>query len=595
MRESGRALGVVAVLVVLSACAAQAPPAPQAPPTAVAAPAARAATPAINLPPVQFRSAAESRRALMVSIAIPSVDRLLGSGTALAGRAVPLPLDATSVRDMLLSQAGLAPAVGENIDFSSPAGVAVVAMGPGIDAGVVMAIPAKGAAEAQRAVAALGKTLSRRGDVAEVSNGSGGRGWIWIAGSVLVLSDSLDALVKGANLALEARRPADEDVTATLFPEAIAAANGTDVRTALARFVDNLRALQAARGMSMNADSIAIVADWLGLIADASTIEIGLGVDTTRGVSLRARLYAKPGTKLAAVSQEVRPVAFDPLLFVSGKEPAIVAGASVGSLWRAHVARLRKRLQDKQDSKEPGAPAALAVFDTATETAIGLSAATLYLKPETSLRFVCPLKDAGASSRLAAALGKLDRAGALALVKTQMEGDKVPFDVGARKETVGKLGALHYTLAPNAKNAAPGVKEMWKKMFGKTLDIYVAVSGARLIGAGGKRAKAELTAMASGKGSEPDSEVARALDAAKDKDLVEYIDFGPFVAAIGALSDDPRAAMLAKATPAPIPITFTVGGDGKGQVTKLELAIPPAAFSGVGTLLQGFSAAGARR
>src|SRR5258708_23337369 len=230
-------VGATALLLALSACAAKPAPAPATPATATAT--AAAVVPGSNLP-VVFRSAAESRAALLASISILSVDRLLGSGTALVGRAVPLPLDATSVRDMLLSQAGLAPTVGENLDFASPVGVAGVAMGPGIDAGLVVAIPTKGATQAHQVVAALGKTLSKRGEVSEVSNGAGGRGWIWISGNVLVLSDSLDALVKGAMLALEARKSPAEDVTAVLFPDAIAAANGTDVKTALARMLETM-------------------------------------------------------------------------------------------------------------------------------------------------------------------------------------------------------------------------------------------------------------------------------------------------------------------------------------------------------------------
>ena len=586
------ALGCAALLSVFSACATQPPAAPAAPAVApVAALAAAPVVPGNNLP-VPFRSAAGSRPALLAAISISSVDRLLATGTALIGRAVPLPLDATSVRDMLLSQAGLSPTVGENLDFSAAAGVAVVAMGPGIDAGVVMAVPAKGPAQAQKVVAALGKTLSRRGDVSEVSNGAGGKGWIWISGSVLVLSDTLDALVKGANLALEARRPAAEDVTATLYPDAIAAANNTDVKTALGKMVDTMRAAQAHTGMAMNADSMALLADMLGLIGDAATIEIGLGVDTTRGVGLRARLFARPASRLAAAAQEIHPVAFDPLLFLPGKEPAVVFGSSLGPVMRAHIDRVRKRLAD---SKESGAAGALALFDATIEAGAGLCAATAYLKPETSIRAVYPLKDASGAAKLAAALGKVDRAALMAVVNSQMEGNKLPFDVNARKEKAGKLAAVHYTIAPNAKNATPGIKEMWKKMFGKTLDVYSAVSGARLIFTAGKQARTDLAAMAGGKGSDPTGEVARAIAAAKDKDLFEYLDFGPFVAAIGALSNDPRAAMLAKGTPAPIPITFTLGGDGKGQVTTMELGIPPAAFSGVGTLLQGLNGGGARK
>jgi hypothetical protein len=578
----------LAALSVLSACASTSSNVPGAPGTASAAIAPAAPTLPPPAPAVQFRTAAESRPALLASISIPSIDRLLGSGTALVGRAVPLPLDAISVRDMLLSQAGLSPTVGENLDFSSPAGVAVVAMGPGTDAGVVMAIPAKGAAQAKQVLAALGKTLSKRGEVSEVSNGAGGKGWIWMSGSVLVLSDSLDALVKGAALAMEARRPAPEDVTAVLFPDAIAAANGTDVKTALAKMINVARAAQAAQGMAMNLDSVSLFSDVLGLVADTSTFEIGLAVDTTRGVSIRTRMNAKPGSKLAAVSEETHPVAFDPLLFSGGKDVTLLVGATTGPLFRAHIARLRQRLQN---SKEAGAAAALAFFDATVDAVAGMGAVSGYLRPELDFRAIFPLKDANAAGKVNAALKHLDQKAALALVKSQMEGTKVLFDWSVKKETVGKLTALHYSMSPNLKSDLPGLRDFWKKFFGRSLDIYSAVSGSRFIATGGKKAKADLLALDAGKGAEPSGEAARAIAAAKGKDLLEYFDFGPLVATIAALSNDPRAALLAKGTQASIPLALTAGGDGKGQVTTFELNIPPAAFSGVGTLLQGLNTA----
>ncbi|HXI55094.1 MAG TPA: hypothetical protein VNO55_03490 [Polyangia bacterium] len=577
-----------AALLTLPTCASNPTPTPES--VAAKAAAGRAAA-ALAAPPVELRPAAESRASLLASISIPSIDRLLGSGTALVGRAVPLPLDATSVRDMLLSQAGLVPAVGENLDFASPAGVAVVAMGPGIDAGVVMAVPAKSPEQAEKVIAALGKTLSRRGDVAEVSNGAGGKGWIWRSANVLVLSDSLDALVKGARLALEARRPSAEDVTAVLFPDAIAAANGTDVKSALAKSLAMMRAAQAAQGVAMTGDSLAMIGDLLNLFGDTTTLEIGLAVDTTQGVSLRVRMNAKPGSSLEAVARQNHPVEFDPLLFAGGKQPAFLFGYSVGPITKAHLVRIRHRLQT---SSEAGSPAAQAFFDALVDASQGMGFASMHLKPELGVRTSYPLKDAASGAKLSALLKKLDRVAALALIKTQMEGATVPFDWSVKKETVGKLPALHYTMSP-AKHATPAVRDGFQKLFGKQLDMYTAFSGARLLGTAGKQAKADLTALANAKSAPPTGDVAQAISAAKGKDLIEYVDFGPFVATMAAMSTDPRAAFLSKGTQAPIPLTFTEGGDGTGKIVTLELNIPPAAFSGVGTLLQGLNSAGATK
>ena len=280
----GRAVVPFALMAAVSACAQPSAPAPGSAATAVAA--SKAASAVTAEPPVRLAPVAEARPSLMTSISISSLDRLLGAGTALVGRAVPLPLDPVGVRDMLLSQAGLSPAVGENLDFASPAGAALVSLGPKMEPGLVMAIAAKGVAEAQKVADALGKVVARRGQAFQIDNGAGGKGWIWISGNVLVLSDSVLALERGAMLALEARRTAPEEVTAVLYPEAIARANGTDVKAGLARVLDRARAGQVASGQST--EGVELLADLLGYVADASTIEIGLVIDTSRGLAIRA-------------------------------------------------------------------------------------------------------------------------------------------------------------------------------------------------------------------------------------------------------------------------------------------------------------------
>src|SRR6185503_4474790 len=82
----------------------------------------------------------------------------------------------------------------------------------------------------------------------QIDNGAGGRGWVWQSAQVIVLSDSVDALGRGAMLALEARRSgASEDLTGIIYPEAIARAYGTNVKTALATMVAMARMARAAQ------------------------------------------------------------------------------------------------------------------------------------------------------------------------------------------------------------------------------------------------------------------------------------------------------------------------------------------------------------
>ncbi len=63
---------------------------------------------------------------------------------------------------------------------------------------------------------------------------------------MVVMGDEIDGMMRGALLAIEARHPSADDVTATMFPDAIAKANGTDVKTALAAFIDQVRQAQQA-------------------------------------------------------------------------------------------------------------------------------------------------------------------------------------------------------------------------------------------------------------------------------------------------------------------------------------------------------------
>src|SRR5450432_3751689 len=114
-------------------------------------------------------------------------------------------MTAAGLRDMLFSQAGLPPEVAADIDLASPSGAAVVALDDKGATGAVLAVPARGPAEAEKLIDALGKRVMTRGPVTLVENGTKSHGWVFRAGNVVVLSDEIEALTRGAMLALEAR------------------------------------------------------------------------------------------------------------------------------------------------------------------------------------------------------------------------------------------------------------------------------------------------------------------------------------------------------------------------------------------------------
>ena len=110
---------------------------------------------------------------------------------------MPLPMDAVGLRDMMLSQAGLPPEVAANIDFASPSAAAFVALEAKGKSGAVLAVPARGPNEAQKIIDALGKKITTRGPATLVEGNTGGRGWLYRSGNVVVLSDEVDALARG--------------------------------------------------------------------------------------------------------------------------------------------------------------------------------------------------------------------------------------------------------------------------------------------------------------------------------------------------------------------------------------------------------------
>jgi hypothetical protein len=621
---AGGALGLVE-----AGCGTSAPPAP-ATAAAPAAPAPLAKQPALPPgppagAPLRLLPSAEARPLLLASITIPSLDHTLAGAVALVSHAVPLPLDAAGIKESLLTQAGLPPKVGENLDTASPTGVVVVATGGKDVGGLVMAIPAKGVEPARVVIGALGTVVARRGDVVQIDNGSGGRGWVWLNGSTIVLSDSVDALGRGAMLAIDARQGGTgEDLTAVVYPAPIARANGTDVRTALTAAIAVARAARAAQVQEAQAKakqaqdkakqshgkgkatppaagedgvdhSFDVLDDVAGYLADTNTIEIGLVMDEARGLVVNLRVHPLPGTPFEKLTADGKPFTIDPTLLRKPQDIAILAASSYGPFLRGQVARKRQRLLDSHDK---GAAGAVEFLDTTFAAMEGAWSGVARLRPTLSVQAVYPLKDEASAAKVSAAFARFDTAVALAFLRSQLAPDQLAwFDVKVRKDALGKLKTLHYTLTIDAKGLAPAGRDAVKKVLGgNALDVYFAVAGTRAVMAAGKDAKARLPELARAPGDaaadKPEHDLSDAMAAAKGKDSFGYFDLGQVIGFVGAVSEDARVKALAGGASAPIPTYVTFANDAQAKQMTFTWTIPPDAFGGAGALLQGLSAAG---
>jgi hypothetical protein len=586
-------LGAATILSCVSlACASSQPPPAKTAAPAPAAATARAATP----PAVKLLSVAEARSLELGTVSITSVDRLLTNGATLVAKAVPMPIDPAGVRDMLLAQAGLAPEVSANLDLGAPAGAVIVSSGPSGATGAVMAVAARGPAEAGRVVGALGRVVETRGNVVLVENATGGRGWILRDGAVIVFSDDLEALARGARLAEEARHAVAEDVTAVLYPDAIARANGTDVKTALAQLMAQVRAVQAAQAPEApgGARQLETFDEVLSLLGDAEAAEVGLGVDAAKGLSIRTRLRARAASKLEAVARDVRPYELDTSVLALDKTtPTVVGASSIGAFMRAQMTRQRERLAA---SKAKGAAAALAFHDAmmaALGGQTGFALGFVKTAPLFEGQIAYALKDAPSAAALGDALSKLDKDAALALLEAQIgQMGQIPaFDWTVKKESVGKLKALRYGLA--FKKGSGLDPEVVSKLFGKTLDVYVAVEGTRFLATFGHDAKANLTKLAAAKPGVPSGSLAETIAATRGRDSFFHFDLAPLLSLIPTLIKDQKVAKLAKAEIGPIPLYGSAGGDGTGKAWSMDLTIPPTAFTNAGAVVRQAMQAGA--
>jgi hypothetical protein len=389
-------------------------------------------------------------------------------------------------------------------------------------------------------------------------------------------------------LALEARRASPDDATVTIFPEAIARAHGTDVKTAVAAFLEQVRQTQAATNPMVPADSgmYEMFGTMLGMVGDADRIELGLLADPARGLILRGRMIPRPGTKLEAAARDVHPFELEPDVLSGPGAPVMIGGTSIGAVWREILGQYRARVAA---DKGKGVAAALAYYDAFLGGLAGEQSGAIAMvkeRPYLTGAFSTPLKDAATAAKTAAALGKMDDAAMSALMRSQLGSSSAMFDWTAKRESVGKAKALHFkvTIKKGSSFDNPTVR----KWVGSGFDFYQAVAGTRVVATFGHDARGRLAAIAAGKKpSAPikDAAFQEAQASAKGRDGFYYFDLGPVLGLVGQIGGNAHLSAAAHAGAGPIPLVFTSGGDGAGKALTVDLTLPVEAFKSIGALL----------
>jgi hypothetical protein len=285
------------------------------------------------------------------------------------------------------------------------------------------------------------------------------------------------------------------------------------------------------------------------------------------------------------VAKEVRPFEIDPGVVREKPSRFVVGASSLGPFWRGMLGSYRDRLAA---DKQKGGPAALAYLDATMAAMTGETSGGMWLQkdaPHLTGVFSSPLKDAAAAAKVSATLGGLDPAAVSAFVRAQV-GDQKMFEWTAKKESVGKLKALHYRI--KFKKTGATDTEAVQRFLGEAFDVYWAVAGTRIVVTLGRDATARLASLATVKPAPAEAgPLADAQAAAKGRDAFYYVDLAPLLVLAGKLSEEPRMAMLARSGGAPVPLVFTAGGDGVGKMWTMDLTVTVAAFSSIGALVAG--------
>jgi hypothetical protein len=155
---------------------------------------------------------------------------------------------------------------------------------------------------------------------------------------------------------------------------------------------------------------------------------------------------------------------------------------------------------------------------------------------------------------------------------------KLPvFDWTVKKETVGKLKTLRYTLS--LKKGSPLEGDVAKKLFGKGLEVYIAVAGTRLLATFGRDAKANLGKLAAAKPVAPSGALAETVAATKDV-TASSISMSRPSSRSRAGCRRTRGRKRSRRPRSAHPVFGTAGGDGAGKFWSVDFTIPPAAFTG---------------
>jgi hypothetical protein len=569
-------------------------------------------------PRLDLRSAADARADRVAEVVLPGLERTLASVGAIA-RKMSLPFGDTELRQLLMARSELPPGVLEKADLGKPAALVVLAGNDKSKQGkantdVVLAFPLKDGSKAafDAFAAAAGKVVESQKDAVHVQPGDGGGKDTWLVPreGCVCLAETMNELVAGCALALEARRPVSEDLRVTVVPEGIARASGTTLKAALDKARQQMATLQQQTQGSepvgnaqLQATAMKLVdamTSWvLDAVADTSEARLALSIDPTKGLFTSFEVVPRAGSGLAKTIADRHPYAVDPAL-LAGDPPGALFAVGEMTYVRAAFAAVRGPLLGLIPSEAERTKAGASVDELFAALA-GPMSGRLTFGGTGQLPFaydvVYRLKAGTDGKQL---LGDLE-----SMIKAPWMGQL--FETAFAGVMKVKLATKHEgdTLLTrvtfDVKKASPKLRASLKSMpggyaaiFGEPLEGRTAIAGDRMMvttGAGGKERMAALLAASA---AAPAGDLQAALTETKDADAVYYTDLAATLkpmlamansAGVAGSPDAANGMAMAGALLANAHLATWVAYRG-GPTATVSWRVPMSTFDSVGAIVR---------
>jgi hypothetical protein len=567
-------------------------------------------------PQLELRPAAAARADLAATIVLPSPEKTLASVSAMAKR-LSLPFAGGDLEQMLVARAKLPAAIIDRLDLSKPATMVMVVLPKkgageaGTTAEPALSIALKDTSKAgfDALAAAAGKVLETSKDAAHVQPGDGGEGfWMVPREGAICLAETLDRLVAGCALALEARKSAGQDLKISLIPEGMARASGTTLQASLDKVRQDFATVQSMTQASggdpkLQASAAKMVGSMFGWILDAirdtSEARIGVGLDATKGTNTTFELLPRAGTPLAKTVATKRPYAID---------PALVAGAAPVALWTMGDLGFTKSLMETMRDPllemigQADRAKVAAVMDEMMGALEGPVSARFGFEEGPKLAFaydvIYTLKAGTDGKKLLADMEAMLKGPWLTkLMDTAFQG-KMKAKVAAKRDG----DALVMQMAFDTKKMPADMRAQLKgfPMFdGTPIEGRSVVTGNKMYVSTGSSTKARLAALVAAAPAAPAGDLADALTESKGDDSLFFVDlaalFRPVVALVakggmtppgaGAGPNPMAMAGMASALLANARIA-TWGSYRGGETLTTTWRIPMSTFESVGSIVK---------